>query len=175
MRLNTLAIIATTLMFSSTIAVAQPGWGMGGHHHGGGGPGCGMMGGYYNSDPDDYFAGMKLNDQQRQRMRDMMRQYRHDFPRGNMASMGEMHKLVTADKFDEAAVRKLLEKMSQQNMEWRVEKARMQNNMYNQLTPEQKARMEKNYQYRMQQFEEDVKMDAEETKPGSGAATKSSK
>ena len=49
------------------------------------------------------FDGVSLSEQQRQQMRDLMRA-RHDLPGVNVAEMEAMHKLVTAEKFDEAAV-----------------------------------------------------------------------
>lgn len=60
-----------------------------------------------------------------------------------------MHKLITADKFDEAAVRAQIQDMDKQAIERRVEIAKVHNQMYQLLTPEQKAQLEKNYQQRV--------------------------
>ncbi len=60
-----------------------------------------------------------------------------------------MHKLITADKFDEAAVRAQIQDMDKQAIERRVEMAKVHNQMYQLLTPEQKAQLEKNYQQRV--------------------------
>ena len=43
------------------------------------------------------FDGVSLSEQQRQQMRDLMRQARHDLPGVNVAEMEAMHKLVTAE------------------------------------------------------------------------------
>ncbi|HEK1870164.1 TPA: Spy/CpxP family protein refolding chaperone [Proteus mirabilis] len=58
-------------------------------------------------------------------------------------------KLITADKFDEAAVRAQIQDMDKQAIERRVEMAKVHNQMYQLLTPEQKAQLEKNYQQRV--------------------------
>ena len=66
------------------------------------------------------FDGVSLSEQQRQQMRDLMRQARHDLPGVNVAEMEAMHKLVTAE-IDEAAVYAQAEKMAQQQVKRQVE------------------------------------------------------
>ncbi len=85
------------------------------------------------------FDGISLTEHQRQQMRDLMRQARHDQPGVNVSEMETMHRLVTAEKFDEAAVYAQAEKMAQEQVERQVEMARVRNQMYNLLTPEQKG------------------------------------
>jgi len=102
------------------------------------------------------FDGVSLTEQQRQQMRDLMRQARHDLPGVNVAEMEAMHKLVTADKFDEAAVYSQAEKMAQQQVKRQVEMARVRNQMYNLLTPEQKNVLDQKHQQRMQQMEQQI-------------------
>jgi len=102
------------------------------------------------------FDGVSLTEQQRQQMRDLMRQARYDLPGVNVAEMEAMHKLVTADKFDEAAVYAQAEQMAQQQVKRQVEMARVRNQMYNLLTPQQKSVLDQKHQQRMQQMEQQI-------------------
>ncbi|MFC0226555.1 cell-envelope stress modulator CpxP [Serratia aquatilis] len=102
------------------------------------------------------FDGVTLSVQQRQQMRDLMRQARHHLPGDNVVEMETMHKLVTADKFDEAAVYAQAEKMAQEQVKRQVEMARVRNQMYNLLTPEQKSVLDQKHQQRMQQMEQQI-------------------
>ncbi|WP_145563637.1 cell-envelope stress modulator CpxP [Yersinia aldovae] len=100
------------------------------------------------------FDGVNLTEQQRQQMRDLMRQSRQDQPRLDMADREAMHKLVTADKFDEAAVRAQAEKMSKQQIDRQVEMAKVRNQMFNLLTPEQKAVLNQKHQQRIEKMQQ---------------------
>jgi periplasmic protein CpxP/Spy len=102
------------------------------------------------------FDGVSLTEQQRQQMRDLMRQARNDLPGVNVAEMEAMHKLVTADKFDEAAVHAQAERMAQEQVKRQVEMARVRNQMYNLLTPKQKSVLDQKHQQRMQQMEQQI-------------------
>ncbi len=102
------------------------------------------------------FDGVSLTEQQRQQMRDLMRQARHELPLITVAEMDAMHKLVTADKFDEAGVRAQVEKMAQAEVERQVELAKVRNQMYHLLSPEQKAVLTQKYeQYKQRRISED--------------------
>ncbi|KFK93345.1 MULTISPECIES: cell-envelope stress modulator CpxP [unclassified Serratia (in: enterobacteria)] len=100
------------------------------------------------------FEGVSLTEQQRQQMRDLMRQARHDLPDVKVAEIEAMHRLVIADKFDEAAVYAQAEKMAQEQVKRQVEMARIRNQMYNLLTPEQKSVLDQKHQQRMQLMEQ---------------------
>lgn len=101
------------------------------------------------------FNGITLTEQQRTQMRDLMRQHHQDRYNGNYRQRHEnMHKLVTAPQFDEAAVRAQIQDMDKQAIERHVEMAKVHNQMYQLLTPEQKAQLEKNYQQRMSDFDQ---------------------
>jgi protein CpxP len=63
--------------------------------------------------------------------------------------METMHSLVTADKFDETAVRAQAEKMAQEQVARQVEMAKVRNQMYHLLTPEQQAVLNQKHQQRM--------------------------
>lgn len=112
-----------------------------------------MMGNGYG---DSYmFNGITLTEQQRTQMRDLMRQHHQDRYNGDFRQRHEnMHKLVTAEKFDEAAVRAQMQDMDKQAIERHVEMAKVHNQMYQLLTPEQKAQLEKNYQQKMSHFDQ---------------------
>ncbi|MEX9250179.1 Spy/CpxP family protein refolding chaperone, partial [Salmonella enterica] len=68
------------------------------------------------------------------------------------SEMETMHRLVTAEKFDESAVRAQAEKMAQEQVARQVEMARVRNQMYRLLTPEQQAVLNEKHQQRMEQL-----------------------
>lgn len=98
------------------------------------------------------FDGISLTEHQRQQMRDLMQQARHEQPPVNVSEMETMHRLVTADNFDESAVRAQAEKMAQQQVARRVEIAKVRNQMYRLLTPEQQAVLNEKHEQRMEQL-----------------------
>ena len=100
------------------------------------------------------FDGISLTEQQRQQMRDLMQRARHDSPPVNISEMETMHDLVTAENFDETAVKVLTEKMLQQQVASQVEMAKVRNQMYRLLTPEQQAVLAQKHQQRMEQYRE---------------------
>ncbi|MNP80509.1 Periplasmic protein CpxP precursor [compost metagenome] len=63
---------------------------------------------------------------------------------------------MTADKFDEAAVYAQAEQIAQQQVKRQVEMARVRNQMYNLLTPQQKSVLDQKHQQRMQQMEQQI-------------------
>lgn len=102
------------------------------------------------------FDGVRLSEQQRQQMRDLMRQARYDLPGVNVDEVETMHKLVTADNFDEAAVQAQAEKMAQEQVKRQVEMARVRNQMYNLLMPEQKSVLDQKHQQRVLQMKQQI-------------------
>ncbi|WP_039055297.1 cell-envelope stress modulator CpxP [Enterobacter sp. Bisph1] len=100
------------------------------------------------------FDGINLTEHQRQQMRDLMSQARHDQPPLNVSEMETMHRLVTAQNFDENAVRAQAEKMAQEQVARQVEMAKVRNQMYNLLTPEQQAVLNQKHLQRMTQLRE---------------------
>ena len=100
------------------------------------------------------FDGISLTEQQRQQLRDLMQQARHDQPPVNVNDVETMHDLVTAEKFDESAVRAQAEKMAQEQVIRQVEMARVRNQMYHLLTSEQQAVLHKKHDQRMEQLRE---------------------
>jgi protein CpxP len=104
------------------------------------------------------FDGISLTEYQRQQMRDLMQQARRQQPPVNVSEMETMHKLVTADKFDETAVRAQAEKMAQEQVVRQVEMARVRNQMYRLLTPEQQAVLNERHQQRLDELREVARM-----------------
>jgi len=98
------------------------------------------------------FEGVRLTEHQRRQMRDLMSQARLDIPRINLSEMEQLHTLVTAETFDEPAVRAQTEKMAHENVIRQVEMARVRNQMYNLLTPEQRQILNQKHQQRLDEM-----------------------
>ncbi|MEQ4627249.1 MULTISPECIES: Spy/CpxP family protein refolding chaperone [Providencia] len=101
------------------------------------------------------FNGITLNEKQRQQLRDLMatqRRYQFDNP-VSVQEREALHNLIVADDFDEKAIREQLEKSLQKELNQRVEMARIHHELYQLLTPEQKAQLEKIHQQKMSQFQ----------------------
>jgi protein CpxP len=112
------------------------------------------------------FDDIKLTKQQRQQMRDLMREAKLDRSNFNVAERQAMHKLVTAEKFDETAVYAQAQKMAQDQVKHRVEMARVHNKMYNLLTEEQKKIVEQKHNKRMEQLANSEQVDWRNGQPG---------
>ncbi|QMV53484.1 cell-envelope stress modulator CpxP [Ewingella americana] len=102
------------------------------------------------------FDGVNLTEQQRQQMRDLMHQARKDLPHINVEQMETMHRLVTAENFNQKAVRAQAEVMAQEQVDRQVEMARIRNQMFNLLTPEQKNVLNQKHEQRMQQMQQQM-------------------
>lgn len=94
------------------------------------------------------FSNLNLSVEQQQKIDGLMQQGRTKRPMMDTEEMGAMHKLIASDTFDEAAVRKLTENKLQAQVERRVSMAKLHNQMYNVLTPEQKIQFNKNQENR---------------------------
>lgn len=108
--------------------------------------------GVQRSSQSHMFDGISLTEHQRQQMRDLMQQARHEQPPVNVSEMETMHRLITAENFDETAVRAQAEKMAQAQVARQVEMARVRNQMYRLLTPEQQAVLNEKHQQRMEKL-----------------------
>ncbi|MFP1733938.1 cell-envelope stress modulator CpxP [Lonsdalea quercina] len=102
------------------------------------------------------FDGVKLTEQQRQQMRDLMQEVRHDMPPYSAQDVETMYQLVIAEKFDEAAVRAQINKMTQAQIARQVEMARVRNQMYSLLTPEQKEVLRHKHEQHMEVIREQI-------------------
>ena len=149
MRIVTAAVMASTLAVSSLSHAAEVGSGDNWH------PGEELT---QRSTQSHMFDGISLTEHQRQQMRDLMQQARHEQPPVNVSELETMHRLVTAENFDENAVRAQAEKMAQEQVARQVEMAKVRNQMYHLLTPEQQAVLNVKHQQRMDQLREVARM-----------------
>ncbi|AOR60710.1 cell-envelope stress modulator CpxP [Pectobacterium parmentieri] len=104
------------------------------------------------------FDGVRLTEQQRQQMRDLMHQSRQDKPAFNTDDVKAMHQLVTAETFDEAAVRAQITRMMSVQIERQIQMTRVRNQMYNLLTPAQKDILELKHKQRMKEMQQQISM-----------------
>ena len=107
MRIVTAAVMASTLAVSSLSHAAEVGSGDNWH------PGEELT---QRSTQSHMFDGISLTEHQRQQMRDLMQQARHEQPPVNVSELETMHRLVTAENFDENAVRAQAEKMANEQI-----------------------------------------------------------
>ena len=149
MRKVTAAVMASTLAFSAfsqaAVAITSDN-------------GLPEEGTAQHSSQSHMFDGISLTEHQRQQMRDLMQRARQDQPPVNVSEMETMHRLVTAENFDENAVRAQAEKMAQEQVARQVEMAKVRNQMYHLLTPEQQAVLNAKHQQRMDQLREVARM-----------------
>ena len=131
--------------------------------------------GVQRSSQSHMFDGISLTEQQRQQLRDLMQRARHDRPPVNVSEMETMHRLVTAENFDENAVRAQAEKMAQEQVARQVEMARVRNQMFHLLSPEQQAVLNDKHQQRMDQLRKVARMQrsSETTLFSSNSSTRS--
>ncbi|MEJ4047304.1 cell-envelope stress modulator CpxP [Erwinia sp. SLM-02] len=98
------------------------------------------------------FDGINLTEQQRQQLRDLMQQARHDRSPISINDLEQLHELIIADKFDQAAYEAQVEKIAQAEVGRQVEMARVRNQMYHLLTPQQQAVLEQKHQQRIDEL-----------------------
>lgn len=98
------------------------------------------------------FDGINLTEIQRRQMRDLMQQMRQDFAIVNLNDIENMHQLVIARYFDENAVHSLAENIARHQIKVQVKMAKVCNQMYQILTPDQKQILNKNYQLRIEKL-----------------------
>ncbi|WP_312953175.1 cell-envelope stress modulator CpxP [Superficieibacter sp.] len=144
MRKVAAAVMASTLALSPLSQAAEVVTGDNWHSH------EGLM--QRGSQQSHMFDGISLTENQRQQMRDLMQQARHEQPPVNVSEIEAMHRLITAENFDESAVRAQAEKMAQEQVARQVEMARVRNQMFRLLTPEQQAVLNEKHQQRIAQM-----------------------
>lgn len=91
------------------------------------------------------FAGLDLTEQQRQQMRDIMKESRQDRGPGAKDERQALHNLVASDSFDEAKAKAQIDAIAKVQSEHMLARAKAENKMYNLLTPEQKKKYNENY------------------------------
>jgi len=145
MRYLTAVVIASAMVLSHASAEAADTTTFDEMH-----PSDGLTTGIMTQNPQSHmFDGIELTEQQRQQMRDLMQQARHERPTLSVQDIETMHDLVTADKFNESAIRQQAEKHARALVEQQVEMARVRNQMYHLLTPAQQALLQKNHEQRL--------------------------
>ncbi|WP_096387712.1 ATP-independent periplasmic protein-refolding chaperone Spy [Hafnia sp. CBA7124] len=101
------------------------------------------------------FEGLKLTDQQREQMKTIAKEFRSEHKKPMMGEhFKDMHKLVASDKFDESAARAQIEANSKERNDMMLERMKMENKMYNVLTPEQKKEFNQNFEKRIEKMEQ---------------------
>ncbi|KGT95450.1 periplasmic repressor CpxP [Erwinia typographi] len=98
------------------------------------------------------FDGINLTEQQRQQMRDLMQQARHERSPISINDLEQLHELIIADKFDETAYKAQLNRIAQAEVARQVEMARVRNQMYHLLTPAQQDVLNQKHQQRMSEM-----------------------
>lgn len=96
------------------------------------------------------FAGLELTVQQRQQLHDLMKDMHKDKDRdAAMKTQYEtLHQFIIAEKFDDAQAQAKIAEFSKTQSEHMLERLRIENKMYNLLTPEQKAKFNQNFEKR---------------------------
>lgn len=101
------------------------------------------------------FEGLKLTDQQREQMKTIAKEFRSEHKKPMMGEhFKDMHKLVASDKFDESAARAQIEANNKERNDMMLERMKMENKMYNVLTPEQKKEFNQNFEKRIEKMEQ---------------------
>ncbi|AIA46187.1 MULTISPECIES: ATP-independent periplasmic protein-refolding chaperone Spy [Serratia] len=98
------------------------------------------------------FAGLNLTEQQRQQMRDIMKESHQKRGPGMKEERQALHNLVASDSFDEAKAKAQIDAIGKAQSERMLARAKAENKMYNLLTPEQKKQYNENYQKREQKM-----------------------
>jgi len=147
MRTVTAVVLASAMVLNHASAGAADTTTIDEMHHGG------LTTGSMTQNPQSHmFDGIELTEEQRQQMRDLMQQARHKRSPVSIDDIESMHGMITADKFNEAAIRAQAEKIAQAQVEQHVEMARIRNQMYHLLTPAQQATLQKNYERRLSEL-----------------------
>ncbi|WP_048782917.1 cell-envelope stress modulator CpxP [Pantoea vagans] len=144
MRTVTAVVIASAMVLNHASAGVADTTTIDEMHHGG------LTTGSMTQNPQSHmFDGIELTEEQRQQMRDLMTQARYERSPVSIGDIENMHGLITADTFNEAAIRAQAEKIAQAQIEQHVEMARIRDQMYHLLTPAQQAALQKNYERRL--------------------------
>ncbi|WP_337842950.1 Spy/CpxP family protein refolding chaperone [Rheinheimera sp.] len=94
--------------------------------------------------------GLDLTEAQKAQVKTLMEQHRASLPAkaGMKAQHQQLKTLIQAENFDEAAVRAELESQQKQRLEAEISRARLQHDIYQLLTAEQKAKLAEREQKR---------------------------
>ena len=102
--------------------------------------------------------GLELSDSQQQQIQTLVQQRRGDMaPRKeHKPEMAEMQALMQAEQFDEAAVRALLQQHQQQRLESKLAMLKLQHDIRQLLTTEQREELDKKRQRRREKRHPDA-------------------
>lgn len=103
------------------------------------------------------FAGLRLTEEQREEMRDIMTASHQNGSKWAKEERNTLHELVASDNFDDATVKTQIETLNKARSERMLERVRADNKIYNLLTLEQKKRYNENYQKREQKIIDNIK------------------
>lgn len=121
MRTVTAVVIASAMVLNHASAGVADTTTIDEMHHGG------LTTGSMTQNPQSHmFDGIELTEEQRQQMRDLMTQARYERSPVSIGDIENMHGLITADTFNEAAIRAQAEKIAQAQIEQHVEMAHSQ-------------------------------------------------
>ncbi|WP_147200347.1 cell-envelope stress modulator CpxP [Pantoea sp. MBD-2R] len=98
------------------------------------------------------FDGINLTEQQRQQMRDLMQQARHERSSISINDLEQLHEMIIADKFNETDYKARLDRIAKEEVTRQVEMARVRNQMYHLLTPAQQDVLKQKHQQRMSEM-----------------------
>lgn len=119
-----------------------------------GGKGRGMRGGDFGG---RFFERLNLTDAQKEQINQIAQRYHETFKAQRRAGRGERRggsDAFSGGAFDEAAVRAAAQARANAQVEREVARARMMHEMYNVLTPDQKAQLAAERQQREQRRQE---------------------
>lgn len=101
--------------------------------------------------------GIELTRQQRQQMRDLIQMKRRDLFYTNLDDIQVINQLVTAEVFDEAAVRAQVQKMALESVNRQIAIAKIRHHMYALFTPEQKQQCYEHQQQLLMNWKRQIK------------------
>ncbi len=113
--------------------------------------GCRMA----HGDMHGMFAGLDLTDAQQAQIKQLLadqkaaRSEARPTKEARVAHRNEMHSLITAATFDEAQAKALLSAQQEQRQTQALERMRVQNQIYNLLTPEQQTKFKARFEAHM--------------------------
>lgn len=111
-----------------------------------------------HSSQSHMFDGISLTEHQRQQMRDLMQRARHDQPLLMLAKWRQCIALSPQKILTKALCALRPKKMAQEQVARRAEMAKVRNQMFHLLTPEQQAVLNTKHQQRMDQLREVARM-----------------
>ena len=100
------------------------------------------------------FAGLNLTEQQRQQLREIMKESRQNRGPGAKEERQALHNMIVSDNFDEAKAKAQIDAIGKAQAEHMLARAKAENKMYNLLTSEQKKQYNENYQKHEQKMKE---------------------